>query len=212
MSGSKSVKYLRDKLLLFRNEDYIAINKPLGIETISGREVPRALRSLLDEMNLVKSSCPVPINSMKKTVSGVQLLSLNVSSGVQARTLMKDGQFWRCKYWGIVSGRIKGRNSEGVVNVPLKDGKISSEGINSITHWKILKYSSEAGLSLLEFEPRTLVDDQILIHCESVLRCPVLLEYGLHLVHVDACLPDNFQIKAPVLNEFKNKMQSLGWL
>lgn len=212
MNGLKQVKSLRDRLLLFRSGDYIAVNKPLGIETVAGKEPPRALRSLLEEMKLIKESCPIPIHSLRSDVSGVQLLSLNATAGLQARCMIREGQFWRCKFWAIVSGRIKGRNCEGVINVPMKNGKIVSEGDPSITHWKLLKYSSEERLSLLELEPRTIFPDQIHIHCESVLQCPIVTDHGLHVYKMKACLPDDIEVQAPVLNEFRNKMQSLGWL
>jgi 23S rRNA-/tRNA-specific pseudouridylate synthase len=212
MSGSRSIKKLREQLLLFRNEDYIGINKPLGFETKAGKEVPKPFRDLLEQMELVKSSCPVPINSMGSSVSGVQLMSLHASAGKQARAMMKEGQFWRCRYWGIVDGIIKGRNDRGTINVPVKDGVIHPDGEPSITHWKLLKYSTEERISLIEFEPRTEVPNQIFLHSEANLKTPIIAESGIHLVEVSACLPEALDIKAPVQNEFKLKMQTLGWL
>jgi 23S rRNA-/tRNA-specific pseudouridylate synthase len=211
MSKSRTIRALRDQLLLIRNEDFIAINKPLGIASCAGKEPLKSLKCILEQMELVKSSCPIPINSLPGNVSGIQLMSLHSTAGKHARAMIKEGQFWRSKYWAIVSGKIKSRNCQGIVNVPLRDGKIDSDGDPSITHWKLLKHSSIDGLSLIEFEPRTDVLGQIEIHSAEVLGCHVLPELGLHLAELTAFLPDKLNIHAPVVNEFKLKMQSLGW-
>ncbi len=210
MNKQRAVKLLRDQLVLFRNEDYLAINKPLGIETISGKEPPRSLREILDHLLMIKTSCPIPMNSMGSDASGVQLLSLHASAGRLARTMMKEGPFWRAKYWGILKGSIPGGKTSGIVNVPMKDGKIDSIGEPSITHWKVLKRGDSE--CLVEFEPRTLVPGQITTHCEVVLRSPLVQELGLHLYQLRACLPNNIDIEAPVRDDFKMKMQSVGWL
>lgn len=209
--SSRTVRALREELLLFRNEDFLAINKPLGIPTVAGREPPRAFRSLLEQMELVKSSCPIPINSMSSNTSGIQLMSLHATAGKHARAMINEGQFWRYKYWGILSGRLRSKTGEGVINVPLKDGKIDSDGEHSITHWKRLKYSSQDQLSLIEFEPRTDFQGQIEVHASEVLKCPLVSEVGLHLIELTAFLPDKLNIQAPIRNELKMKMQSLGW-
>lgn len=213
MNRLRNARSLRQDLLLFRNDDYLAINKPWGIETIAGKEIPKPLRMALDQAGLAwDGSAPVPINSMKNSVSGVQLLSRHPAAGKLGRSMMKEGPFWRSKYWGIVSGRIAGKLSAGVVNVPIKDGHIASNGIPSITHWRILKYCDIHKLTLVEYEPRTNVEDQILVHSECVLKAPIITDLGLHLVALTASLPNSMDISAPVRDEFKIKMQSLGWI
>ena len=212
---SKNIKLLRNEYLLFRNADYIAVNKPVGVETFSGKEAGAALRKLLESMELIDGSvCPVPINSMKANVSGIQLMSVHGSAGKLARSMVKSGHFWRCKYWGIVSGRAIGRPTSGIVNIPLVNGVPSTDGEPSITHWKRLKYTDQRDcLSLMEFEPRTDVADQIGIHCELSLKTPLLPGNSLHLYGIAACLPggEDVEIVAPPRGEFKETMQSLGW-
>lgn len=212
MNRLKNARSLRHELVLFRNDNYLAINKPLGIETSSGKEMPKSLRAKLDQVGLIGIEvAPVPINSMKESVSGVQLLSRHPAAGKLGRSMMREGPFWRSKYWGIGSGRIAGNSRSGVVNVPIKDGCIASDGIPSITHWRVLKYCDIHKLTLIEYEPRTNVEGQILIHSENVLKTPVVSDLGLHLVSLTVSLPNTIDIFAPVRDEFKIKMQSLGW-
>ena len=211
--GRKSIGLLRDEFLLYRDSDYMAINKPLGISTIAGRDVGREFRELLKSMELLSGSeSPIPVNSMSESVSGVQLLSLHASAGRIARSMIKSGQFWKCKYWGILSRNIRShKQSSGVINIPLKDGVPDPSGEPSITHWKLVKNNNE--LSLVEFEPRTDIINQIPIHCDISLRAPLLTSVGLHLLSVTASLTGgtNVEIRASVKGELKQQMQILGW-
>ena len=209
----KSIGVLRGQYLIYRDSDFIAINKPLGLSTTAGKEASRYIRDLLKSMELFSKSneCPVPVNSMKESISGVQLLSINSSAGRLARSMIKNGQFWTCKYLGIVSGRPPIRNASGVINIPLKNGEPDPLGNTAITHWRRLKSTDE--VSLIEFEPRTDVEDQISLHCGFCLKTPLLSSVGLHLHSVNACLPGagHVVICAPVRNELKDKMHTLGW-
>jgi 23S rRNA-/tRNA-specific pseudouridylate synthase len=212
--GSKAVKLIRNELLLFKNSDYVAINKMSGYETISGKQPNAELQEILRDMELLQETIPIPINSMKTNMSGVQVLSMNHSAGKLARTMVKAGQFWRCKYWGFIDGRIQS-GRESIINIPIQYGVPCVDGEPSITHWKLIKSDDINGnISLLEFEPRTSVENQIQLHCELVFRRPLVKDPGLHLYSVSACLPggDNIEIVAPPVGEFKNKMQSLGWI
>lgn len=208
----KSIGLLRQQFLIYRDSDYVAVNKPLGYPSSAGKESCKELRNLLRSMELSSGvDYPVPVNSMSESVSGVQLLSLHSGAGRLARSMIKSGQFWKSKYYGIVCGKIGIRQSSGVINIPLIDGVPDPAGEVSITHWKILKRAGE--LSLIEFEPRTETKNQIPIHCELILRAPLLPSTGLHLFSVTAALPGgaNVEISAPVLGEFKQQMQALGW-
>ena len=213
-AGSKAVKLMRDQYLLFRNNDFIALNKPAGIETVAGKEPGGALRLIIESMAL-QSECPIPVNSLKADVSGVQLMSLNAPAGKLARSTIKNGKFWRCSYWGIVTGRIPGRVSSSIINIPLRYGVPATDGEPCITHWKVLKFTEgECGLSLVEFEPRTNVENQINIHCNVSLKTPLAIGHSLHLQSVSACLPggDDVRIVAPPIGDFKNQLESLGLL
>lgn len=210
---SRSIRINRDEYLLFRNPDFIAINKPLGFEATAGKTPSSELRALITEMELANSDdCPVPVHSSSSSTSGVLLLSMHAAAGKLARAMVKEGQFWKCKYWGLLDGRIAGRQSSGVINIPMSAGQVTSDGEPSITHWRLLKYTDQ-GVSLVEFEPRTNIQNQIQLHAELVLKAPLLSDTGLHLRQVSASLPtgESTEVVAPVRDRFRDAMVSLGW-
>ena len=212
--GSRTVKILRDEFLLFRSSDYIAINKKRGFDTASGKQPQRELQELLMAMELAGDSPPIPVNALKSHMSGVQILSTNPSAGKLARSMVKAGQFWRCKYWGFVDGQVK-RRDNSIINIPIMNGVPSTNGETSITYWKLLKSDDfNKKISLVEFEPRTDIDNQIQIHCELALRTRLMEELGLHLYSISASFPggENVEIIAPPIGEFKDRMRSLGWI
>jgi hypothetical protein len=132
--------------------------------------------------------------------------------------MIKEGKFWRCQYWGLLQGKVGGYHREGVISMPLRDGLPSTDGVPSITQWKIIKFNGERGnrehVSLIQFEPRTAVDDQIRIHCTLSLNAPLIDDVGLHLYQVSGCLPggDHTVIVAPPKGLFREKLVHLGFM
>lgn len=200
------------KLVLFRNADYLAINKPIGIECTSGKEISNDFRSLLNSIG----GSLVPVNSLGADLSGVVLLSRNVSAGRLARGLIKSGHSFQCKYWGILNGRPNGKHCQGIINIPLLGNLPNSNGTTAITHWKLLKYSNYLDgkeASLIEFEPRTDVANQIRLHCESSFRLQFVDNNMLHLQQIKTHLPNGEEttIEAPPIGVFEEFMSQLGW-
>ena len=227
---SKSIKILRDQFLLFRSSDFIAINKPSGFSASAGQTPSDGIQSLLKQMELVKKSMPIPVNSLGAETSGVVLLSLNSANGKLSRQMIKNGAFWKCSYLGIVRGRLPLRMKEGIINIPLKrDGGglvPTTGGETTITHWRLKKYSDN--FSLIEFEPRTDVPGQIRAHTAMSLRCPIANDHvydtsvpegsksiglPLHLHKVEASLPggEYVTIRATPIGVMAEEMTRLGW-
>jgi 23S rRNA-/tRNA-specific pseudouridylate synthase len=216
----KLIKAARSEYLLFRNKEYVAINKPIGLLLKAGKEPVSEVRKLFENVGIFGEggSTPIPVTDMDSSMSGVAVFSLNASAGRLARNMLKGGKFWRCHYWGLVEGRIAGGHSEGVISIPLKDGLPDSDGLPSITHWKLLKFhgqrGSSDGISLIRFEPRTCATDQIRIHCEQSLKCRLMEGIGLHLYQVSGCFPggDHTSIVAPPKGLFSDKLAHLGFM
>lgn len=212
LSG-RAIKEARSQILLFRNKDYVAINKPIGLKLNMGNRPCSSVGKLFKSIGF-SGSLPVPVTSMDPNVSGVALFSLHQSAGRLARTMVKEGKFWKCKYWGLVRGRVAGGQTSGIVNIPLDNSVPSPEGTPSITHWKVLRYSEVERVTLVEFEPRTSVPNQIQIHCDISLRTPLIMDHGLHLHKVSGCLPcgEDMEIVAPAIGGFRQSMEKLGFI
>ena len=211
--GGRAIKEARAQYLLFRSKDYVGINKPIGLSLSGGKQPCSSVSKLFDSMGLTGTQ-PIPVTSMEANVSGVALFSLHQSAGKLARTMIREGKFWRCKYWGLVSGRVAGGHTSGIVNVPLENSVPSPDGVPSITHWRVLRYCDNERLTLVEFEPRTSVPNQIQVHCEISLRAPLVNKYGLHLHKVSGCLPggEDLEIVAPPIGEFRESLGKLGFI
>ena len=212
-SVGRAIKEARARHLLFRNKDYVAINKPMGVSLTGGKEPSGAIREIFSSMGMTDIH-PIPVSTMDARVSGVALFSLHSTAGRLARTMIREGKFWRCKYWGLVGGRVAGGHSSGIVNMPLRDAVPWPDGTASITHWKLLRYAESDRVSLIEFEPRTDVPNQIRIHCDVSLRTPLVDEAGLHLHKVIGCLPggDDIEVVAPAIGEFHDSLEKLGFI
>jgi len=213
----KLIKATRSEFLIFRNKDYIAINKPPGLDLQAGKQPGGELRRLLTEMGLVQSDVvPVPVSNMDSGTSGVAIFSMHASAGRLARSMVKSGKFARCHYWGLLHGRLTA--NDGIISMPLSDGVPSADGPPSITHWRVLKVHGERArgdaLSLIEFEPRTAIDNQIRIHCKMCLKVPLVDDFGLHLYQVNGSLPgiEQASIVAPLKGLFKGKLEELGFI
>ena len=213
-AAGRAIKDARSQFLLLRNKDYVAINKPIGLKLISGKQPCANVGKIFDSMGLGSGYQPVPVSSMDAQVSGVAFFSLHPSAGRLARTMIREGKFWRRKYWGLVNGRVAGGHSSGVINIPLDGSVPSANGVPSITHWRLLRYSETERLSLIEFEPRTDVLDQIQLHCKISLRTPLVETTGLHLHKISGCLPggDDVDITAPPVAELRLSLEKLGFI
>ena len=211
--AGRAIKEARSKFLLFRNKDYVAINKPTGLKLIGGKQPCAKVGKIFESMGM-NDHQPVPVTSMDVDVSGVALFSLHASAGRLARTMIREGRFWRCKYWGLVRGRVTGGQTSGVINIPLDGSVPSTEGTPSITHWKSIRFSDSERLSLVEFEPRTDVPDQIQLHCKISLRTPLVEDLGLHLHRVSGCLPggEDMELVAPPIGDLRVSLEKLGFI
>jgi len=211
--SGRAIKEARSRYMLFRNNDFVAINKPMGLKLNSGKQTCASVAKIFDSMGMTGHQ-PVPVISMDAHMSGVALFSLHQSAGRLARTMIRGGKFWRCKYWGLVRGRVAGGQTRGVINIPLDGSTPSADGIASITHWKLVRYSESDRVSLIEFEPRTEVPNQILIHCNISLRTPLVEGSGLHLHRVSGCLPggEDIELVAPPIDDMAVSLEKLGFI
>ena len=173
---------LRD-WILYKDTDYIVLNKPAGIASHSG---PKHEISIAKSLTEITYSCPTPprlLHRLSSKVSGALLLARHDDAAQATKDLMKKHAFWRRKFWAICTGGSFA-SENGTINVPLvrssfpnrtNVGCVSQGGQVAITEWRRLKKSrSNGGLSLLELEPYTSISDQMRVHLAFGLRAPIV--------------------------------------
>ncbi|KAF4670496.1 nad kinase [Perkinsus chesapeaki] len=171
--------------VLYRDADYIAINKPWGLSVTDGPKVKDSLQRHLRAFATSSSSeIPTLIHRLDTQTAGVQLLARHRASATMARDRIGARSFWSRIYWALVWGRVElgPRQFSGTINIPLVHrghhvvpASFHSAELSAITKWEILKYSSFAGgVTLLKLEPYTGRRDQLQAHCAFGLRTPIV--------------------------------------
>jgi 23S rRNA-/tRNA-specific pseudouridylate synthase len=198
--------------LIYTDPDFLVVNKVLGIDAISGKELSQNdIRGLGIDGYVGRSKQLVSVNSLGVYETGILMISRSPASGISARQLWRAGQLWKPFYWILVEGRLKGRGKSGVINVPLMHGVPHSSGITSISHWRVLKETDDR--TLIEVNPRTTVVDQIELHCRLCLNATPVQSLGAHLARIEGNLPSGsaLDLFANPHGELAKELASLGW-
>jgi len=150
--------------VLFRNRDFIAVDKPAGLSVHNEEEKINLLLILEKQLKLAKL---FPVHRLDKETSGVQILALTetaakkISQEFESRSVKK-------RYLGILRGELKDKT--GVWAIPLSDkgeGRKNPQGLTKLripceTRFSILKTSKY--FTLCEFHLITGRQHQIRKH------------------------------------------------
>jgi 23S rRNA pseudouridine955/2504/2580 synthase/23S rRNA pseudouridine1911/1915/1917 synthase len=168
--------------ILFRDEHYVAIDKPAGLAAIPGRaESTSAIEQVATLLSLPARGSADPrvrvVHRLDKDTSGVLLFALHaaaqrhVSHQFQNNTVTKE-------YLALVSGAP--REDEGEIDAPLAPHQTARErmtvfrfGRPARTRWKIEQRFRSA--ALLRVFPRTGKTHQIRVHLAHV-GFPLLID------------------------------------
>lgn len=153
-------------LIIFEDENLIAINKPSGLATQGGSGIEISVDDYLSGKTLQL------VHRLDKDTSGILLIAKN-SKAAEFLTDAFKNKTIKKTYLALVRGIPT--KSEGVINIPLrkkllgKNEKVSpdfEEGKEAITEFKILKKFSD--YSLLELRPLTGRTHQLRVHCKEL--------------------------------------------
>lgn len=175
-------KLLLNDIILFENEDFIALNKPSGISTLEDRSDTTNVLSLVREVYPQIKNC----HRLDKYTSGVLLFAKNPESYRSISLQFQNRQVQKI-YHAIVHGQPDFSNHE--VNVPLiikntgivifdtKRGKESNTFFTTLNKFK--------SCSLVECRPVTGRKHQIRIHLKFT-KHPIVADkdYGGELMYL----------------------------
>lgn len=187
--SARDAKELKN-LVLYRDEDVIAINKPPGLAVQGGTGLHRHLDAMLGGLQFDALERPRLVHRLDRDTSGVLLLARNGRAAAKLSAAFRDKET-RKTYWAVVAGVPKpaqGRIDLSLAKLPGRAGERvgpNEEGKRAITDYRMIDHvgKSAAWLELLPITGRT---HQLRAHC-AALGTPILGDgkYG----GVEAFLP-----------------------
>lgn len=223
---------LAKSLVIYKDADVLAINKPAGLAVQGGTKTERHLDGMLEALNYDAEEKPRLVHRLDKDTSGVMLLARNRKSASDLGKVFK-GRETRKVYWAVLAGVPE--MESGTITYPLSKlpGKAGErmvvdpeEGKPSVTEFRVLERAGSR-VCLVALWPKTGRTHQLRVHM-SALGTPILGDgkYGgaeafvsgeeidkrLHLHAKEIDVPGGGpRVKAPLPDHMKNTFELFGF-
>ena len=221
--------------ILYKDNDFIAVNKPAGFAVQGGSRVVNHIDGVLDYFRFDAPYRPQLLHRLDKSTSGILLLSRRPKATRRLTEAFRNRDIKK-SYWALLYGHLPKKN--GSVNAPL--GRISTKkyekttfdlnGKESKTNYNVLwkGVHQSVKVSLVEFQPETGRKHQIRAHCNYV-GCSIIgdkkylvnfnnkniegLSENMFLHARELAVPDKdgltIRIKSPIPNHMINAFKLL---
>ena len=167
------------KLVIHRDAEVIALNKPPGLAVQGGSGTERHVDGMLDALRFGSEERPRLVHRLDKDTSGLLLIARTGQAARRLSESFRDRETEKL-YWAVVVG-VPPR-SEGIVDLPLakrpgaRDRETMQvdheEGQKAITRFRELDRAGKRS-ALLALWPRTGRTHQLRVHCAEI-GCPIL--------------------------------------
>ena len=161
------------KMVMFKDEDLIVLNKPHGIAVQGGTKTTRHIDGMLDGLKFDKEERPRLVHRLDRDTSGILLIARTPKS---AATLAKAFQSRDMEkvYWALVIGHPE--HEAGTISAALtKTGARGEErmewddeeGQSAVTDYRVVATAGRK-ISWLELMPQTGRTHQLRAHCKLI--------------------------------------------
>ncbi len=197
-----------ERMVLYRDEQVIVLNKPAGLPVQGGPGIVRHVDGMLDALRFEAEHRPRLVHRIDRDTSGLLLLARTpgVAGKLAASFRTRDV---RKTYWAVVVGRP--HPLQGVIDQPLArlgagPGALTiaaergeEDAAHALTEY-VVRDSAGRKLCWLEMSPLTGRTHQLRVHCEA-LGTPILGDpkYGGQAAHLDG-FPDRLHLHARSLD------------
>ncbi|MCC6598567.1 MAG: RluA family pseudouridine synthase [Alphaproteobacteria bacterium] len=181
--SDKDAQFIRS-LVIYEDEDIIAINKPQGLAVQGGTGLKKHVDGMLDALTGPDGVRPRIVHRLDKDTSGVLLLARSADCARAMGRIFKTRGV-RKIYWALVSPAPT--TMDGTINAPLAKmggperesiGVNEEEGKPAITEFRVLEHAHRQA-AFVAFWPRTGRTHQIRVHA-ALMGTPVIgdTKYG----------------------------------
>jgi 23S rRNA pseudouridine955/2504/2580 synthase len=183
-----------ERLVLYRDEQVIALNKPAGLPVQGGPGIVRHLDGMLDALRFGGPDRPRLVHRLDRDTSGVLLLARSPGVAARLAAAFRTRQVTKT-YWAVVVGRPvppEGRITLALARVGGPRGERTApaerddpDAARAITDYATLDHVGRK-LAWLELMPLTGRTHQLRVHC-AALGTPILGDgkYGEAQAHLE---------------------------
>ncbi|SHI46817.1 23S rRNA pseudouridine955/2504/2580 synthase [Roseomonas rosea] len=183
-----------ERMVIYRDDSVIALNKPHGLPVQGGPNIARHLDGMLDALRFGHEERPRLVHRLDRDTSGVLLLARSAAAASKLASAFRSRDAEKT-YWALVVGRphpLAGRinmplakqgGPRGERTAPAEEGE---EGAHAITDFRVVD-NARKHVSWLEMHPLTGRTHQLRVHAAAALKCPILGDgkYGGAAAHLE---------------------------
>jgi len=182
------------RMVLYKDDDLIALNKPAGLAVQGGTKTTKHLDGMLDALRFGSKERPRLVHRLDRDTSGVIIVARTVAAaGVLAKAFQSRDM--QKVYWALVMGHPE--HAAGTISAALSKAGIpgrermewdDEDGKSAITDYRVVDTATRK-ITWLELMPRTGRTHQLRAHC-ALIGTPIVgdSKYAIKPVHIEQAM------------------------